>query len=255
MRSVKSIVVLCSVLLTWVGCAEEDSSGSERQGAMDAPIAGQGGAEPGAPVPGQTPAATPPPTPVGPPPGETGDGAEPPPAATPPVATPPEDGASAGTGAPGTLTIEFTTISYGGEYAPMNYGAVWIEDSSGTFVKTMRRWAGDIHATDLVSWTAISGGWGFALLGGSNPGDMMDAVSTATLQAHESHTVTWNLKDGTQQIVPDGSYFVVAEMTESRARDLSGPVMKIEFTKGPEAQTVERPADEAFESVVVHYQP
>jgi len=223
MRGVKSVAVLYSALLICVGCAEDGASA--RPDTMDAAIGGQDGAAPGAP-----------------PAGQSGDGGTSP-------------GGDAGAEAAGSLTVEFTTISYGGEYAPRNYGAVWIEDSSGMFVKTMQRWAADIHAGDLAAWTTVSGGWGFELLGWNNPGDMVDAVSTATLLTHESHTVSWNLKDDNQQVVPDGSYFLVVEMTESRAADVHGPVMKVEFTKGPEPQTIERPTDEAFEDVLVSYEP
>ncbi|MDH5673310.1 MAG: DUF2271 domain-containing protein [Myxococcales bacterium] len=155
----------------------------------------------------------------------------------------------------GSLSIQFTTIGYGGEYAPKNYGAVWIEAQDGTFIKTVKRWAGDLHAGDLVTWTAASGGWGFALFGGGSSPDMVDAISSATLQAHQEHMVSWNMKDANQAVVPDGNYTLVLEITESRARDLAGPVMRIDFTKGTEPQTLE-PADEAnFTGVLVQYQP
>jgi hypothetical protein len=159
-----------------------------------------------------------------------------------------------GDGPPGTVSIEFSTLTYGGEYAPKNYVAAWIEDGSGGFVKTVQRSAGDIHASDLVGWTAASGGWGFSFLGSSNP-DMVDAVSTPTLQTHQAHSITWNLKDGSGAVVPDGNYTVVLEVTESRARDRAGPLARIDFVKGAQAQTVERPDDEAFENVVVHFEP
>ncbi len=159
------------------------------------------------------------------------------------------------TGDPGTLQVEFTTVSYGGEYAPGNYGAVWIEDANGAFVKTAKRWAGAIHAGDLATWTAASGGWGFGLLGGGNTADMMDAISMATLRAHESHVVVWNLNGPDGQPVPDGSYVAVLEMTESRARDRNGPLLRIPFEKGATPQTLEVPDEESFQNVVVRFSP
>ncbi|HMI89745.1 MAG TPA: hypothetical protein VK509_00200, partial [Polyangiales bacterium] len=51
---------------------------------------------------------------------------------------------TSGGSTPGTVTVQFTTVGYGGEYAPANYGAVWFEDASGKFIKTAKRWAGTV---------------------------------------------------------------------------------------------------------------
>jgi len=167
--------------------------------------------------------------------------------------------AGAGTGGasgstPGTVTVEFTTVSYGGEYAPLNYGAVWFEEDGGEFVKTAKRWAGALHATDLVGWTEASGGWG-SIFGGGNMADQMDAVSSATIRTHQAHTVMWNMKDAEGQLVPDGPYVAVLEMSESRARDRAGPVIRIPFMKGPSPQTANQPAQEGFTGAMLRYEP
>jgi hypothetical protein len=152
------------------------------------------------------------------------------------------------------VTIEFTTATYGGRYAPANYGAVWFETPSGMFIKTAKRWAGTIHAGDLATWTAASGGWG-SIFGGGNMADMMDAMSSATLRTHQSHVVMWNLKDVNKQLLPDGEYVAVVEMTEDRAADRKGPVARIRFTKGPNPQMVEAPAVETITGIVLRYMP
>lgn len=144
--------------------------------------------------------------------------------------------------AEGSLTVSFTTESYGGFYAPRNYGAVWIEDSGGEFIKTAERWAGR-HSRDLVEWTRASGGWPSPLGGGGNAADMMDVASTATLMSHQMHTAMWNGQDADKSVVPDGDYVAVIEVTEDRMAS-PGPVMRIPFTKGAEAHMVE-PSDEA----------
>ena len=156
--------------------------------------------------------------------------------------------------AAGMVTVKFTTVSYGGQYAPLNYGAVWFEDSTGKFIKTAKRWAGAAHATDLVAWTAASGGWG-SFFGGGNQADQMDAVSQATIRMHQSHTVTWNMKDVQMQLVADGDYVAVLEMSESRALDRAGPLLRIKFTKGPMPQTVAVPDDPSFTGVSLDYTP
>ena len=152
------------------------------------------------------------------------------------------------------MTVEFKTATYGGRYAPSNYGAVWFEKADGTFIKTAKRWAGTVHATDLATWTAASGGWG-TIFGGGNMADMMDAMSSATLRAHQSHTVTWNMMGTDKQVVPNGEYVAVVEMTEDRAADRAGPVVRIPFTKGPNPQMIEAPAVETITGVVLRYQP
>jgi hypothetical protein len=155
----------------------------------------------------------------------------------------------------GTLTVQFTTVSYDGEYAPLNYGAVWFEDASGKFIKTAKRWAGAAHATDLVTWTKASGGWGSLFGGGGNAADMMDAMSSATIRTHQMHTVTWNMMDAQKQLVPDGDYVAKIEMSESRARDRAGPVVEIKFKKGPMPQMVDVPNKEGFMGVTLRYMP
>jgi hypothetical protein len=152
------------------------------------------------------------------------------------------------------ISIDFTTISYDGEYAPLNYVAVWFEDEGGAFIKTAARWAGAAHATDLVAWNEASGGWG-SILGGGNTADMMDAMSSATLRMHSKHTVPWSMKNAQMQVVPDANYVAVIEMTESRARDAENKLLRIPFTKGPSAQTVDVPNNESFTGVVLRYTP
>ncbi len=155
----------------------------------------------------------------------------------------------------GTVTVQFTTVSYDGEYAPLNYGAVWFEDGSGKFLKTAKRWAGTVHASDLVGWTKASGGWGSIFGGGGNAADMMDAMSSATIRTHQMHTVTWNMMDAQKQLVPDGEYVAKIEMTESRARDRAGPLLEIKFTKGAMPQMVEVPNNASFTGVMLRYMP
>lgn len=154
----------------------------------------------------------------------------------------------------GSVMVQFTTVTYGGEYAPLNYGAVWFERGGSGFVKTAKRWAGAAHATDLVTWTMASMGWP-GIFGGGNAADMMDAISMATLRTHQTHMVTWNMMDAQKQLVADGEYVAVLEMSESRARDQAGPVVRINFTKGPMPQTVTVPDMPSFTGISLRYTP
>jgi hypothetical protein len=166
-------------------------------------------------------------------------------------------GTTAGTGGttPGTVTVSFTTVSYGGEYAPLNYGAVWFEKGDGSFIRTAKRWAGTTHASDLVTWTEASGGWGSLFFGGGNMADMADAISMATIRTHQMHTVTWDMLDVSSALVPDGEYVAVLEMSESRSRDRAGPIIRIPFTKGPSPQNATATDQEGFSGVTLSYAP
>ena len=131
----------------------------------------------------------------------------------------------------GTLNIEFTTQTYGGRCAPRSYVATWIEQTDGTFLKTLQRLAGDRHQSDLGAWHAASGGWsGGGLFGGGQQSpDMVDAVSDATLNSHQTHMISWDfMVEGSR--LPDGDYVVKVEMTEDRASP-AGPVFELPFSK------------------------
>lgn len=150
---------------------------------------------------------------------------------------------------PGMLTVNLTSAAVGGRYAPRNVGAIWIETSSGQFVKTIERWA-VIRVSDLRSWNGASGGWGFEFFGASTSPDAVDVVTGATLISHQSHTPTWAMKDGAGMVVPDGSYKVVVEVADG-----SNGTAEVMFDKGPMAQTVMGPAGRGIASFSVTYTP
>ena len=149
------------------------------------------------------------------------------------------------------LTIDFKSVSLGGQYSPRNVGAVWVETGSGTFVKTLERWAG-IRVNHLSRWNTASGGWG-GIFGGGNTADMMDAVSRATLRSHEMHRATWNMKDSKGQVIPDGMYNVVVELADDgRRASMFGTVA---FMKGSAPQMVTAPDKAPWSGLTLNYQP
>jgi hypothetical protein len=164
--------------------------------------------------------------------------------------------ATAGAGATtgdhaGTLTIDFKTVTQGGQYAPQNVGAVWIETASGMFVKTVERW-GSIRASHLTRWTMASGGWG-SIFGGGNSADQMDAVSKATLRSHGAHHDTWDMKDTTGKVVADGKYQVVIEVTEDNFR--AGASAEVPFDKGAMPVMINAPDMAPWAGLTLSYQP
>jgi len=103
-----------------------------------------------------------------------------------------------------SLTLSFDTTPVGGNYAPRNVLAVWIEDAAGNFVKTINRWA-NRRAQHLVAWEQASGGANVDV----------DAVSGATRSSHNANVaVSWDLKDSAGQLIPDGIYTIRMEVAD-----------------------------------------
>lgn len=143
----------------------------------------------------------------------------------------------------GTVEIEVTTVSFDGHYAPKNVGAIWVENAQGQFVKSVEVWAKK-RAKHLTNWQAASGG------------NEVDAVTSATLRTHESHTANWDCTDLNGTVVPDGNYKVFIEFTEENSASSGKPPSKltsIGFTKGSSDQTVNPPDEEFFKSMKLIY--
>lgn len=149
-------------------------------------------------------------------------------------------GSTETTGAmPTMVTFDVTTASQGGRYEPQNIGAIWVEDSSGKYIKTLEVWA-SIRAIYLSRWLSVNA-WG----------DQTDAVSSATLRMHKAHHATWDLTDSNGKTVPDGDYSIYVESTD---QDRAGANTSIKFTKGPKSAIV-MPSDEmAFKSLKLAYE-
>jgi hypothetical protein len=117
------------------------------------------------------------------------------------------------------LVFRVRTLAYGGKYAPRNVGAIWVERADGSFVKTLERWAGT-RALYLRNWQRASAG------------DVTDAITSATLAAHQTHEVRWGFRDARGAAVADGPYRIALELTD---RDATGAVYYVPFVKGPGA--------------------
>jgi hypothetical protein len=140
---------------------------------------------------------------------------------------PPETGLS-------QLTFAVLTHSLGGRYSPKNIGAIWIETSSGAFVKTLEVWAAT-RARYLSRWRAETNS------------NRVDAVSSATLRSHVMHTAHWDLTDVSGNPVPAGEYKLVVEITD---HDGPGADTEVPFTHGAPAMLM--PADlSAFTAMVL----
>lgn len=117
------------------------------------------------------------------------------------------------------VLIQVRTRSYGGSYAPANVGAIWIEDASGTFVRSLAVW-GNVRREHLVAWFA------------SSQDDRVDAITSATVSSHHTRFIEWDRRDAHGALVPDGDYIARFEMTESNSNQgaPAGPTLSVPFS-------------------------
>jgi hypothetical protein len=129
------------------------------------------------------------------------------------------DGGAVGTS--GTLTIEYMTKTYDGLYAPRHVTAVWIETINEQYVATLEVQAA-VRRKDLVYFQD------HACIDKLGP----DVIAGATLRDHgKMHALTWTGLDFEGKPVPDGSYQLFIEMTET---DLEpGQLTLFGIQKGP----------------------
>jgi hypothetical protein len=147
-------------------------------------------------------------------------------------------------GGVGTLQISATSSTGGGQYAPRNVVAIWIEGPGGTFVKTVGRWA-NVRKQHLVAWTTAAGA------------NDADAVSGATQQNHATPlAVTWDLKNRQGQVVADGTYTVRMESTELNANTAAQNHQgTFTFVKSGTAQTQTALSNGGFSNVSITFTP
>jgi hypothetical protein len=121
----------------------------------------------------------------------------------------------------GKLDVSVTTSSTGGNYSPKNIVAIWIEDESGNFVKTLLAYA-EKRIQHLNTWEKATNAKGSMY-------NRTDAITGATQGSHGTRTCSWNGTDYNKNLVADGKYFVCMELTDKNA---TGNFSKFEFTKG-----------------------
>jgi hypothetical protein len=122
-----------------------------------------------------------------------------------------------------SVTFGVTTVAQGGKYQPKNIGAIWIETSSGSFVRTLELWA-KTRRRYLTKFNTAAG-----------TTSTVDVTATATLTSHKAHQVTWDLKDKAGATVAAGAYRVVVEVTDA---DSTGKNYSYDFNLSAGAQSL-----------------
>jgi hypothetical protein len=124
-----------------------------------------------------------------------------------------------------TLAFDVTTASQGGRYQPKNIGAIWVQDATGRFMKSLEVWAG-IRSRYLTKYSAARGGMA------------VDVTASATLSGHRAHHATWNMKDRSGAAAAPGKYTLFVELTDA---DVTGKYTSVDFDTSLGPQTVNPP--------------
>ncbi len=137
------------------------------------------------------------------------------------------------------LNLTASTSTAGGNYSPRNILAVWIENSSGQFVKSLAVYGAQRRA-DLTRWQSAS------------KGNTTDATTGATRSGYSSISVKWDGTDTSGNVVADGTYKVCLELTDKSS---SGNFCSFSFTKGTTEETLTPENAPSFSNITIKWMP
>ena len=141
---------------------------------------------------------------------------------------------------PGTLNVTVTTsATSGAQYSPRNVEAIWIENSSGVFVKSLLVYA-QARISELTNWN------------NSSAGNKVDAITGATQSTHGVRTCSWNGTNVLGVVVADGTYTLKMELTDKNG---TGNLGTFTFVKGTTTQTQTPASVPSFSAITIKWTP
>lgn len=158
----------------------------------------------------------------------------------------------------GTLTWSFTPTSHTGFSGDARHVlAVWIETSTGTFVKTKIRNVGPSTNDHLPTWAAKAGCASTTNAVGSGC-NTTDATTGATLTSYATRTGTWDGKNVNGAVngttVADGAYRLAVQQTWNHGSSATTTVY-YNFTKGTSPDHQTPAADANFSAITLDWVP
>jgi len=152
----------------------------------------------------------------------------------------------------GTLTLTFTQTPHTSYTGNKNVMAIWIQTSSGTFVKTRKRNAGGGTSDHLPIWAVNSGGNANNCMSGAC--NTVGATTGATLNSFGTVSVSWDGTDASGNLVADGTYKITVESCWNHGNTAKAS-RSFTFTKGPNAD-IQTPTDDAnFTGIALAWNP
>ena len=144
----------------------------------------------------------------------------------------------------GELSVTTITSEAGGNYAPRNIVAIWIENDQGEFIKTLLAYA-QTRKTHLNTWQATTTAAGTAY-------NTTDAITGATRSSYGTRQCSWNGTDYNGLAVVDGVYYVWMELTDKNG---TGNYSSFSFTKDENSNTQTPDDVPSFASISIVWQP
>jgi|WetSurMetagenome_2_1015567.scaffolds.fasta_scaffold139798_2 hypothetical protein len=144
----------------------------------------------------------------------------------------------------GVLTVTTTTSNAGGNYAPKNIVAIWIENGNGKFVKTLAAYA-NVRKAYLNTWKTSTTNAGIAY-------NTVDAITGATRPSHGTITCSWNGTDYNGAEVANGTYNIRFELTDKHS---TGNLASYSFSKGNVSQELKPTDVPSFKSTSIKWEP
>lgn len=143
----------------------------------------------------------------------------------------------------GTLSVSVSTSEAGGGYAPKHVVAIWVEDGSGNFVKSLLAYAQN-RKTHLNEWQASTDAAGTEY-------NVTDAITGATQSSHGTRSCSWDGTDYNSAPVPDGTYSLRMELTDKNS---TGNYASFTFVKGPNNDNQTPSNAPSFSSIIINWQ-
>jgi hypothetical protein len=160
----------------------------------------------------------------------------------------------------GTLTWSFTPTSHIGFSGDARHVlAVWVESSTGNFVKTKMKYCCAGQTGDhLPTWAAKSGCSNPNNITSSTGCNITDATTGATLASYATRSGTWDGKNVNGTVngttVADGAYRLAVQETWAHGTSATTTVY-YNFTKGPTATHAVGTADANFSAITLDWVP
>lgn len=175
-------------------------------------------------------------------------------------ATPPATMAAAGAGATvlprGKLDLTFTTSPktpglvgfYDKGGPPKSYGAVWITDEQGGYIKTIDRWGAAFRDSNLYEYTN-------SILFACQVDKDLDAITKATPIGHLPRSASWDGYTWNGKLAKDGKYVlhILSQIDEDAETHV--PEYTFSFTKGRMPFTIQAPSVPPQRDLTLTYTP
>ena len=145
-----------------------------------------------------------------------------------------------------------------------NVLAIWIENNTGTFIKTKLKHASGSTSDHLPVWAAKSGGTATNAMGANSNTTSADtgatlknaAVNPSPFFNFGLKTITWDGTNVANAIVADGTYKIWVESSWNDGADfIHNEIISFPFTKGTSTSTTNPTGDSYINGIILTWTP